>query len=147
MIVYETKHGVCSAGSVDCLPAVYRPPFILSMCPAFADLFRLQSSRTHGVIANNCFHVTVCVRIQAAACTPALSTLDNPVHKTSVRKVCELSTYSPFAISSTQLDKSESVMITYTPKCQGRPAVPSLESLCIMELFCSPRWRTFSGWD
>jgi hypothetical protein len=74
---------------------------------------------------------------QDAPLTAAPHTFVMTALTTGGRKARDLSSSRPFSTTSTQLTQSEIQVTPYTPNFQGRPALPDLESLCIMEIFHS----------
>jgi hypothetical protein len=74
---------------------------------------------------------------QDAERTSAPHSFLETVHTAGGRKAPDLPSTSAFGTTSTQLAQSEIQVTPYTPNFQGRPALPDLESLCIMEIFHS----------
>jgi hypothetical protein len=70
---------------------------------------------------------------QDAPLTAAPHTFVMTALTTGGRKARDLSSSCPFSTTSTQLAQSDTILAPYTPKCQGKPAVPALETLYNLE--------------
>jgi hypothetical protein len=70
---------------------------------------------------------------QDAPLTAAPHTFVETVYMAGSRKERDFPSCSTFSTTSTQLAQSDTILAPYTPKCQGKPAVPALETLYNLE--------------